>query len=276
MPRKAAVEHLTPILKKAVSGGSGDSIGGPGWGIAREDCLSFLARLPEESLDLIATDPAYSGMNNHLKFGHGRIVGRYGDPANDKWMQEFRDSPESFLRFLELCHRVLKPDRHLYVMFDSFSMLSLGHLVRQVFDVKNVIVWDKVRLGMGHHFRRRHEFIIFAGKGKRKVAHRAFPDVWRIKRVHRGAYPTQKPRELFEIMIAASTEKGETVCDPFTGASSSGAAALTASRSFIGCDVNNRSLEVSGERLKSIVGGGGDPLQPKCQVPEGEPLFWRR
>ena len=59
---------------------------------------------------------------------------------------------------------VLRDDRHIYLMFDSFSLLTLAPLVREHFAVKNLIVWDKVNLGMGHHFRRRHELVLFAAK----------------------------------------------------------------------------------------------------------------
>ena len=43
----------------------------------KSDAINFLKKLPSNSIDLIVTDPAYSGMNNHLKLGSGRIVGQY-------------------------------------------------------------------------------------------------------------------------------------------------------------------------------------------------------
>ena len=161
--------------------------------IRTQDCIDFLRGLPSESVDLIVTDPAYSGMNRHLRLGHGRIVGHYGNPGNTRWFHEFSDDPESYAVFLGECRRVLRQDRHVYIMFDSFSMLSLGALVREFFDVKGVVVWDKVHLGMGHYFRRRHEQIVFASKGRRKLSRRDLPDVWAVPRIHRAAYPTQKP-----------------------------------------------------------------------------------
>src|SRR4030042_5199592 len=196
--------------------------------ILQKDCLEFLKSLPEESVDIIVTDPAYSGMNNKMNFGNGRIVGEYKKGGNEKWFPEFKDEPETFLYFLKLCHRVLKNNRHLYIMFDSFSLLSLGHIVRDVFDVKNLLVWDKVNFGMGHYFRRRHEFILFATKGYRKLNSKSIPDVWRIKRIPRGIYPTQKPVELFDMMLKASSSPGFLVCDPFVGSGSSSIGALKA------------------------------------------------
>jgi hypothetical protein len=72
----------------------------PQWRIEQADCLAFLASLPDRSVDVITTDPAYSGMNQHMSFGRGRIVGRYADADNDRWFTEFRDDPATFVTFL--------------------------------------------------------------------------------------------------------------------------------------------------------------------------------
>ena len=233
----------------------------PTCSVAQADCFEFLGSLPDGSVDCIVTDPAYSGMNQHMSFGHGRIVGRYGDQDNDHWFTEFRDDPDTFRRFLGECHRVLRDDRHIYVMFDSFSLLSLGHLLREQFNVKNVIVWDKVNLGMGHYFRRRHETIVFASKGHRRLSRSDLPDVWSIKRIHRGAYPTQKPVELFAQMLCGSVEPGAVVCDPFVGSGSSAIAALNAGCNFVGGDISERAVTVARERVEAYRTRGVDPLE---------------
>ncbi len=250
----------------ARSAGDGPELSsGRGFGtfeIRTQDCIDFLRGMPDASVDLIVTDPAYSGMNRHMKFGHGRIVGHYGKPDNERWFHEFSDDPETYAVFLRECHRVLRQDRHIYIMFDSFSMLSLGALVRECFEVKGVVVWDKVHLGMGHYFRRRHEQIVFASKGKRKVSRRDLPDVWAIPRIHRAAYPTQKPVKLFELMVQASAEPGFLVCDPFCGSGSSGVAAVRGGCDFIGADIDPRAVQLSRERLAALMATGLDPLEP--------------
>jgi site-specific DNA-methyltransferase (adenine-specific) len=230
--------------------------------IRTQDCIEFLRDLPDESVDVIVTDPAYSGMNQHMRFGHGRIVGRYGSSDNERWFHEFSDDPDTYRVFLGECRRVLRRDRHVYIMFDSFSMLSLGALVRDFFDVKCVVVWDKVHLGMGHYFRRRHEQIVFASKGRRKLVRRDLPDVWTVPRIHRAAYPTQKPVRLFELMLEASAEPGFTVCDPFCGSGSSAVAAVRQGCDFIGADIDPRAVELSRSRLTTLAATGQDPLEP--------------
>ena len=116
--------------------------------IYRSDCIAFLKSLPNNSVDILVTDPAYSGMNRKMKFGNGRIVGEYNKEGNGKWFEEFEDTEDNYRNFLQECKRVLKKESHAYVMFDSFSLLTLGPLLREYFDVKNIIVWDKVNMGM--------------------------------------------------------------------------------------------------------------------------------
>lgn len=242
-----------------------------------DDAISFLKKLPPNSVDIIATDPAYSGMNKKLQLGKGRIVGKYADKGQDngKWFQEFEDTEENYTAFLSECRRVLKQSTgHIYIMFDSFSLLTLGGLVRDFFDVKNLITWDKVNIGMGHYFRRRHEYILFATNGNtRKIRNRRFPDVWRFKRIHGAAYPTQKPVEVFQAMIHASAEAGFTVCDPFLGSGSSAIAAIKNGCHFIGCDISEKAIEQTGHRISTYLESGTDPLQTKSAAVEDN-VFW--
>lgn len=237
--------------------------------IYQRDCLDFLKLLPDDSVDIIVTDPAYSGMNNWLNFGRGRIVGNYQDKKNNhKWFPEFKDDPETFLHFLKECHRVLKNNRHIYIMFDSFSLLTLGHLMREVFNVKNLIVWDKINIGMGHYFRRRHEFIMFATKGYRKLTARDIPDVWRVKRIVRGKYPTQKPVEIFDFMLRGSIGPNFVVCDPFVGGGSSIIATLKAGCDFVGADLSKKACEISYKRAERFVKTGVDAIQRESALPQ--------
>lgn len=245
--------------------------------LERGDCVGFLQSLDAGSVDVVATDPAYSGMNEKLMLGRGRIVGEYGAKGRPggKWFGEFRDTPENYRRFLGECRRVLSPEGHLYLMFDSFSLLTLGPVVREFFQVKNVVVWDKVNAGMGHYFRRRHELVVFATNGNnRKLRHRSFPDVWRFKRIHRARYPTQKPVEVFQAMVHASAAPGDLVCDPFMGSGSSAIAALRGGCRFAGCDVSPRAVRITRERVQTFLATGEDLLQPGPASAPGQRVFW--
>jgi site-specific DNA-methyltransferase (adenine-specific) len=245
--------------------------------IVRDDVISFLRNLPGRSIDLIVTDPAYSGMNNKLQLGKGRIVGKYSEKGteNGKWFAEFEDTKENYKLFLQECKRVLKTTTgHIYIMFDSFSLLTLGPIVRDYFDVKNLITWDKVNMGMGHYYRRRHEYVLFATNDNNShIRNRCFPDVWRFKRIHNAIYPTQKPVEVFQTMIFASASKGYTVCDPFVGSGSAIIAALRNKCKFIGCDISEKSIEICRDRVDSFLLKQFDILQEKSAAVDNI-IFW--
>lgn len=244
------------------------------------DALELLRSLPDASVDLVVTDPAYNGMNQHLKLGKGRIVGQYESRGDgERWFDEFDDSPGNYAEFCAQVARVLGPDKPAYLMFDAYSMLTLGSIVREHFQVKNVVTWDKVAIGMGHHFRRQSEFVLYVTTGKAKLSRRDVSDVWRIRRVHRAGYPTQKPIELFEAMIAASVggraSSDVVVCDPFLGSGSSAVAALRQGCSFVGGDTAEASITAATARIAAHRAGAPDPLQPKaCVDPALQKPFW--
>lgn len=240
----------------------------------QDDAISFLKHLPASSIDVIITDPAYSGMNQRLKLGRGKIIGKYSDAGKNgaKWFEEFHDTEDNYRTFLQECYRVLKNNRHIYIMFDSYSMLSLGPIAREVFEVKNVLCWDKANIGLGHYFRRRHEFILFASKGKRPLNSKNIPDVWKIKRVTASKYPTQKPTEVFELMLKGSAEKDFVVCDPFLGSGSSAIAAIRCGCKFLGCDISDKSLSVSKDRVSQFLISKIDLYQKSSALADDEAI----
>ncbi len=240
----------------------------------QDDAINFLKNLPAASVDVIITDPAYSGMNQRLKLGRGKIIGKYSDAGKNgaKWFEEFHDTEDNYKTFLQECYRVLKNNRHIYIMFDSFSLLSLAPIARDIFEVKNVLCWDKVNIGLGHYFRRRHEFILFASKGKRHLNSKNIPDVWKIKRVNSSQYPTQKPTEVFELMLIGSAEKDFVVCDPFLGSGSSAIAAIKSDCRFLGCDISDKSISVSKERVQQFLKSKTDIYQNSSALADDEAM----
>lgn len=240
----------------------------------QNDATNLLKSLPANSVDVIITDPAYSGMNQKLKLGSGKIIGKYSDAGKSgaKWFEEFHDTEENYRAFLQECFRVIKNNRHIYIMFDSYSLLSLAPIAREIFEVKNVICWDKANIGLGHYFRRRHEFILFASKGKRALNSKNIPDVWKIKRITSSKYPTQKPTEVFELMLKGSAEKDFIVCDPFLGSGSAAIAAIKSKCKFIGGDISDKALNFSKERVEQFQETQVDIYQKNSHIGDDEAM----
>jgi site-specific DNA-methyltransferase (adenine-specific) len=168
---------------------------------------------------------------------------------------------------------------HLYMFCDPDT---LWHAVPAAqasgFRFWKPIVWDKLTLGMGYHYRRQYEFILFFEKGKRRLQNLGVPDVLRAKRVH-GGYPTEKPVEVLRTLVRQSSSPQELVCDPFFGSGSTGEAAILEGRRFIGTDVNVEAGVVAHERLRAAGAQAAGARRPSAgrqsarQTRSGSPHF---
>ena len=67
-----------------------------------------------------------------------------------------------------------------------------------------------------------------------------------------GKHPTQKPMDLLERIILASTKKGDLILDPFTGSSTTGLAAVKHGRKFVGIDLEKEYLDLSVKRYRDF------------------------
>jgi len=81
------------------------------------------------------------------------------------------------------------------------------------------------------------------------------PDVWEINYINSQAkecidYPTQKPEALLERIIEASSNKGDTVLDPFCGCGTAIAVAEKLRRQWIGIDITYLAIDVIKKRLE--------------------------
>ena len=63
-------------------------------------------------------------------------------------------------------------------------------------------------------------------------------------------YPTQKPIALLERIIKASSDKGDTVLDPFCGSGTTLVAAKQLGRDYIGIDCNAEAIAIAKQRLR--------------------------
>ncbi len=87
---------------------------------------------------------------------------------------------------------------------------------------------------------------------------RTLDDVWRIAMLQPAGqnepleYNTQKPEELLERVISASSKKGMLVADFFAGSGVTAAVAHKLGRKFITCDIGLNSIEITRDRLKNL------------------------
>lgn len=82
-------------------------------------------------------------------------------------------------------------------------------------------------------------------------------DYWNIPPINqaskeRTGFPTQKPVELLERIILASSNKGDLVADFFCGSGTTCVAAEQLDRRWIGCDLSRWAINISRKRLLEI------------------------
>jgi len=161
-------------------------------------------------------------------------------------------------------HRVLKPNRHAYIMCDWETLKRLHHAAIEDgvfkpigyggrFESCKPLIWDKVAMGMGYTYRCQYEFILMLWKGKkRRLNDLSIPDVLSYKRVppSQSIVPTQKPLRLFETLVRQSTQPGEVVYDPFMGSGTTALACVLNDRKYIGCDTDSEHVRLAEERVR--------------------------
>ena len=244
------------------------------------DNLTILKSLPDASVDLIATDPPFftqkdwgafsdkwtGGLNQYLKFMEQRAV---------EMRRVLKDTGSLYL------HCDPTASHYLKVMLDGVFGIK---------QFRNEIVWcyEKPR-SASRQYRKTHDSILFYSKSDKwyfdmphvpkmdgtfemsKPYKRANGTVWYPK--HKGkkagswwadirsfssgaafqqrtGYPTQKPVALYERIIKASSNQGDTVLDPFAGSGTTLDASQSLGRQWIGIDQSIEAINVIQARLR--------------------------
>ncbi|QUJ68074.1 site-specific DNA-methyltransferase [Photobacterium sp. GJ3] len=215
----------------------------------QDDAVKWLSTLDSESVDLIITDPPYESLEKHRKIGTTTRL-KVSKSSSNQWFDIFPN--QRFEELLLEIYRVLKKNSHFYLFCDQETMFVIKPIAEKVgFKFWKPIIWDKVCIGMGYHYRARHEYILFFEKGKRKLNDLGMPDILTHKRVFKG-YPTEKPVSLLEVLVTQSSKEGELVIDPFFGSGSTLMAADNLKRRFKGNDISSAAHEHFRQRILPV------------------------
>ena len=217
--------------------------------VSKQDAVSWLQQLDNQSVDLIITDPPYESLEKHRAIGTTTRL-KQSKASSNNWFSIFPN--ERFESFLIEVFRVLKKGSHFYLFCDQETMFIIKPIAEKVgFTFWKPLIWDKCSIGMGYHYRARYEFILFFEKGKRKLNDLGIPDILEHKRVWKG-YPTEKPVSLLETLIMQSSSENDLVVDPFFGSGATLLAARNLGRKYLGCDISDDAHQFFETKLNSL------------------------
>lgn len=81
-------------------------------------------------------------------------------------------------------------------------------------------------------------------------------DVWRFTSPKKseksfGKHPTQKPLELLDLILKASTDENDLVLDPFNGSGTTGVSCIRNKRNYIGIELDKSFCTLSKKRFEN-------------------------
>lgn len=206
------------------------------------DCLEVMKTIPDESIDLVVTDPPY--LINYRSHWNSHSKPISGD--NDYNLIE---------KSIEEMYRVLKPDSAAYI-FCSPKRIDyfMGCCKDSRFTIKNNIVWVKNNWSSGDlkaSYGQKYEIILLLNKGRKCFNGKRLTDIWFFDRVafQHQYHPNEKPVRLLEQCIIKHSNESDIVLDPFMGSGSTGIACIHTDRQFLGIEKDMDYFLIAEQRI---------------------------
>jgi site-specific DNA-methyltransferase (adenine-specific) len=243
------------------------------------DCVEVLAKMPENSVDMIFADPPYFLSSGSFTCQNGKMVSvKKGDwDLSNGVKQNF----EFHIEWIKACKRVLKPNGTIWISGTYHSIYQCGFALQiSQFHFLNDISWFKPNASPNlscRFFTASHETLLWARKDKKakhtfnydlmkngewpedqmKKPNLQMRSVWSIntpKPIEKtfGKHPTQKSFDLLRRIVLASTNEGDVILDPFNGSATTGLAAYLYGRKYIGIELEEQYLDLSIKRFEEL------------------------
>ncbi len=260
--------------------------------VVQGDSLELLAELPDASVDLIFADPPYNLSNG----GSTCRSGTWGTVDKGAWDRSagLASDHDFNLRWLGECQRVLKPSGTLWVSGTQHVIYSVGFAMQELgYHLLNTVTWFKPNASPNlscRYFTHSSELILWAspqrgkrllhtfnyGEMKEENGGKQMRDLWviptpgRLEKQH-GYHPTQKPLRLMERIVRAASEPGALVLDPFCGSGTTGVAAVSHGRRFLGMEMDPEYVQLARSRMDDALGSAGQGARTQVETAAAAP-----
>ena len=218
------------------------------------NCLDTLKNIPNESIDLIVTDPPYPTTS---RGNAGNSGGMLQKDINKKG-KVFTYNNINCKEYAPEFYRLLKDGSHCYVMTNHINLIDMLNTFTDVgFHFIKSLIWNKGNKIMGQYYMSQYEYILFFRKGKgKKINNCGTSDILSISNKKtkdkdgKNIHDTEKPVELMEVLVNNSSQENELVLDPFMGVGSTGIACIKNKRNFIGIELDENYFNIAKSRIE--------------------------
>ena len=208
------------------------------------DSQNWSKILPIEGIEIIYTDPPYSS-------GGFQESGKTSGSIGARGSKKIATDNLSTRGYIALMDKVLANlnKAHTAFIFCDWKMWVYNQDIAEAkgYRVRNMIVWDKMQMGMGMPFRNQHELCLFGSKLAGKIGDGKTPNVLQHKRDREAEHATPKPIGLIVNML--NQIEGETIADPFLGGGSTMVAAHQLKRKCYGMELDPKYCQVIIDRM---------------------------
>ena len=252
----------------------------PKFKLYKADCLDILAKLPENSVDMVFADPPYLLSNGGFSVHAGKRV----SVNKGEWDKSngLKKDFEFHLSWTKACHRVLKPGGTIWISGTYHSIYQCGFALQvNKFHILNDIAWFKPNASPNlscRFFTASHETLIWARKdkkGKHKfnydlMKNGSWPDdfikkpnlqmrsVWSIYPPRNGEkkfgkHPTQKPIALYKWLLKNYAKEGDKILDTHLGSGSHRIACYDEGFDFWATEIDKEYYDGQEERFQKHI-----------------------
>lgn len=216
------------------------------------DCLDAFKKIPDNSVDLVCTDPPYKkvqgGCTNHAV----KLSGATKEELSQG--KFFKENIIKFEDWIPECYRVLKEGTHCYIMSDDRNLSKILNVGEKAgFKLLNILTWKKTKHTPNRYYLKNSEFIVMFRKGKAKnINYMGTYQVLEFANVDKKTHPAEKPYDLIECLVSNSSNENQIVLDPFMGSGVCGEVCLKINRKFVGIEKDEEYFKLSKERIEKF------------------------
>jgi len=221
------------------------------------DALDILKIIPNNSINLILTDPPYF-ISRKTNFKSNDIN---SNKKYNKLSMEFGEWDNCIIDFKPIFkeyYRVLKPGGTIIFFYDIFKMESIKNIAEELkFKQPRIGFWNKtntvpINSKINYLSNSREYFISFV-KNKKNVFNSKYDkgvyDYPIVGGKEKLKHTTQKPVKLFIDLINVHTNPGDVVLDTFGGSGTTAIASISTNRNYILIEKNKTYFDLSQNRI---------------------------